>query len=147
METADWGGGPSCPSPQRIGAPQVDDRLKNPLLGDPPPHPSHFPAKPGDVHWFPKVILISSASIATWTCLLGLWSVEGGVVVPSLAKEILGVEVSSYRLQKREAQEKEVLTQLQEAAKDDMYQKGYTAVNTYASIISDQIYHWWHGDE
>ncbi|XP_042296562.1 apolipoprotein C-II-like [Sceloporus undulatus] len=95
------------------------------------------------------------------------------LVAAALLLVVLCSDVSGYRLQKRETQEKEVFAQLQEAAKgywdqvsdttqnwvnqikstavneklSDMYQKGYSAMNTYLSIISDQVYHWWHSDE
>ncbi|XP_067317903.1 apolipoprotein C-II-like [Anolis sagrei] len=96
------------------------------------------------------------------------------LVATTLLLVVLCSEISSFRLQKREAQEEaQVLTQLQEAAKgywdqvsnttlgwfgqiktlgfnqklSDMYEKGTSAVGTYWNIISDQLYHHWHGDQ
>ncbi|XP_061453876.1 apolipoprotein C-II-like [Rhineura floridana] len=90
------------------------------------------------------------------------------LVAASVLLVLLCSDVSSYHLQKREAEEKEISTQLQEAAKSywnqalswleqvkplqvqeklsDILHKGTAAMSTYSGIVHDQVYHWWYGD-
>nr|XP_020668181.1 apolipoprotein C-II [Pogona vitticeps] len=91
------------------------------------------------------------------------------IVAASIMLLLLCSEVSSYRLQKREVQEEDTISQIQEAAKKywdqvsgtaqswsdavksmtvyekarDAYEKATSAVSTYFGIFSDQVIHWW----
>ncbi|XP_053122689.1 apolipoprotein C-II-like [Hemicordylus capensis] len=94
------------------------------------------------------------------------------VVLASILLLLFCSEVASYSLQKREAPPKEPLTQLGETisgywdqfstnAQDwlgkittpefseqvrNIYKKSTMVVGTYTNILSDQVYHWWHGE-
>ncbi|XP_069804336.1 apolipoprotein C-II [Dendropsophus ebraccatus] len=88
----------------------------------------------------------------------------------SLILLLISTGIESYRIQKREApsyisQAKDMLNfawgevsdktqQLIDKARStgvedkvkEYYEKGTSAVSTYFNILSDQAYHWWHGN-
>ncbi|KAJ6663477.1 hypothetical protein lerEdw1_009556 [Lerista edwardsae] len=92
------------------------------------------------------------------------------VVAASLLLLLFCSEVCSYHLQKREAQEKEPLVQLQEVAQGywdqvtgtaqgwvdqitnlawkekawNLFEESKKSFSTYRAIVGDQLYHWWH---
>ncbi|XP_040290075.1 apolipoprotein C-II [Bufo bufo] len=92
------------------------------------------------------------------------------VLATSLILLLIATGIESYRIQKREAptilaqaqnvlssaweqvsgKAQELIEKARSTGVDDKvkeyYEKGTSAISTYVNILSDQAYHWWHGN-